>query len=213
MQYACALTLIRSSLLATFGSCMQLLLAVTLERRQRHFHARCSLHPGEQLRVRHLSRGTVGVPYGGSNVTTDLCTAERARSARLRSLLQRLRCAIPAGVPAREGQRSSLDAVSSSQRLEAVAPHPRPVLEQDVVLGSGAQMRHVLRVAEGCEVGGTGRVRWCADRKNPPSHLSAQLRCRQPASTHINTSNRGTTNMFAHGCEQGMKIKMLLVWE
>ena len=143
-----SLTLLCSSLLATFACCVLFLLAVALDRRERHIRVRRRLHLRQECRIGDSPRCTIGIANGGSYVTTDLCAAECAWSAAACSLLQRLRCVIPAAMPLREQCRSAGYTVASSERFESVTPRARSVLEEDVMLGLGTEMRHGCVVEE-----------------------------------------------------------------
>jgi hypothetical protein len=148
-----SLTLLCSSLLAAFACRVQFLLAVALDRRERHIRVGRRLHLRQECRVGHSPRCAIGIANGGGNVTTDLCAAECAWSAAAHSLLQRLRRAIPSAMPRGEQCRSAGYTMASSERLEAVTPLAWSVLEEDVMLGIGAEMRHGCVVEEQSEDG------------------------------------------------------------
>jgi hypothetical protein len=51
-------------------------------------------------------------------------------------------------MPLGQAPRSSRDGVTSSERFEAATPHTRSILEEDVMLGFGAEMGHGCLVGE-----------------------------------------------------------------
>lgn len=85
---------------------------------------------------------TVGGEYGGTYVTADLRSAEQRCFACACLPLQRGRRAVPAIVPVTYDICSSLDCVTTSKRNEAATSVAWSILEEDVVLGFGAVVRH-----------------------------------------------------------------------
>jgi hypothetical protein len=85
---------------------------------------------------------TVGGEYGGAYVSADLCCSEHASFAGACLALQRHRAAVPALVPALHCPRASCYNVTGSESGKAASGVVWSVLEEDVVLGFGAEMRH-----------------------------------------------------------------------
>jgi hypothetical protein len=85
---------------------------------------------------------TVGSQDGGAHVSADLCSAQHAWPAGTRLLLQRGRRAIPALMPALHCPRAAIDCMSSSECSEGASGVMWRVVEEDVVLGLGAEVRH-----------------------------------------------------------------------
>jgi hypothetical protein len=80
---------------------------------------------------------------GRTHVSADLRWCERWWSARSLLLLQRLRCTVPSIVPVADDICASLHRVTTSESGEAVSGRAWSVLEEDRVLGVGAEVRHV----------------------------------------------------------------------
>ena len=87
---------------------------------------------------------------GLADVLLDLLCAEEACLAAASLALQRGRRAVPPRVPAGEGSLSPSDCVAARESREAASAVTWCVLEEDVMLGLGAEMRH------GGEEGGGG---------------------------------------------------------
>jgi hypothetical protein len=145
-------------------SCSKLLLAVALQRTEGHIDACFLPHRWQQLGVVYCLVRAVGGEDGGAHVSADLCFAQYAWSARARVLLQRGSCAVPMAMPAADDPRPSLHCVASSESGEAASRVMRSILEEDVMLGLGAEVRHGC-VESGLRVGsGSGR-RWLGKRE------------------------------------------------
>src|SRR4051812_35416728 len=84
----------------------------------------------------------IGGEEGGADVTADLCSVEYTCLAAACFALQRGRGAIPALMPALHCSSAASDGVASSECREAVSGGVRSVLQEDVMLGLGAEMRH-----------------------------------------------------------------------
>jgi hypothetical protein len=144
----CALTLVCCPLLALFVSPTQLLLAVALQRAKGNLAACFLPHFWQQLRVVYGVMRAVGGEEGGAHVSADLRFAQHAWSARTRLLLQRGRRAVPALMPTRDCAAAPGHCVASGKCAEGASGIVWSVLEQDVMLGLGAEMRHGCRVHE-----------------------------------------------------------------
>jgi hypothetical protein len=84
----------------------------------------------------------VGGEDGGAYVTADLCSAEHTCLAAACLALQRDSAAVPPAMPLAHHLASALHCVATSKRGEAASGVMRSVLEEDVMLGVGAEMRH-----------------------------------------------------------------------
>ena len=84
----------------------------------------------------------VGGEDGSAYVSADLCSAQRSWSAAALPSLQGVRRAVPALMPPRDGGAAAGYAMARSERGEAVGSVVWSVLEEDVVLGLGAEVRH-----------------------------------------------------------------------
>jgi len=83
----------------------------------------------------------VGGEYRRTDVTADLGCSECACLAAATPPLQRLRSAIPATVPALHRSRTTCDCVSCGESSEAASGVVCSVVEEDVMLGVGAEVR------------------------------------------------------------------------
>jgi hypothetical protein len=124
-----------------------------LQRAQGELLARFALHLWQQIGVVDGAMRAVGGEDWGTHVSAHLCSAEDAWSALARTLLQRGRRAIPPLMPPQQHPPSALHRVAARERSEATSGVARSVLEEDVVLGFSAEVRHCyeengLRVGE-----------------------------------------------------------------
>ncbi len=84
----------------------------------------------------------VGGEDGRAYVSADLCSAQHAWSARARLFLQRGSRPVPSLMPHAQQSLSALHCVTSSKRGEAASVVVWSVLQEDVMLGLGAEVRH-----------------------------------------------------------------------
>ena len=96
----------------------------------------------------------VGGKDGGAYVSADLCSAQRTWSAAALLPFQRGRRAIPARMPALHSSPATRNCVAGSERGEAASGVVWRVLEEDVMLGLGAEMRHGVAVLQPSECRG-----------------------------------------------------------
>jgi hypothetical protein len=84
---------------------------------------------------------TIGGDNGVQHILLHLLFTQYAWSAADRPVLQRFKGVIPAVVPVAHGV-SAVDSVPSGERGEAASGVICRVLEEDVMLGLGAELRH-----------------------------------------------------------------------
>ena len=123
----------------------ELFFAVAAKSLNAHLGSSGSAHPWQQVWVVDGAMRAVGVADGSGDVSCHLCSTEQARSAWAAALLQRGWRAIPPAVPQAEQSLSSFHCMATGKSCEGPSGVIWRVLEEDVVLDVGAQMRH------GCE--------------------------------------------------------------
>lgn len=141
-----ALTFLCGSLLAMLVARSELIVSVALQGSERQLLASRRVNLWQHVCVVDGTMRAVGGEDGRTHVSADLCWCEHARSARARKLLQRGRAAVPALVPAPHRALSTRDGVASSQCGEVVLTAVCAVLEEYVMLGLCAEVRHVVAV-------------------------------------------------------------------
>jgi hypothetical protein len=129
-------------------SCSELLLPVSAQGAEGELLARLALHLRQQVGVADGAMRAVGGESRRTDVTTDLCAAQHAWSAAACLLLQRGRRPIPALMPSADGSLSSLHTMATGECSEAVSAAAWSVLEEDGVLGVGAEVRRHGAVRE-----------------------------------------------------------------
>jgi len=120
----------------------QLLLAVSSHSSQAHIFSSGGAHASQQVWVVDGAMCAIRRSYRGGDVSRHLRSAQHARSPRARTLLQRSGRAVPLPVPEAEQTRSSLHCMATSECRKAASGVAWRVLEEDVVLGFGAEVRH-----------------------------------------------------------------------
>jgi hypothetical protein len=137
-----ALTLLCCSLDAACAARSKRLLAVALHCPQRHLSACVLAHRVDERCVAHQAMRAVGPTDGSGYVLLHLSAAECALFAAACSSLQRLRRAVPARVPPLHCALATAHTMSRSERSKAAGTALWSILEEDVVLGFGAELRH-----------------------------------------------------------------------
>jgi len=84
--------------------------------------------------------GAVGGEDRGAHVSADLCCAERTWPAAACLALQRGRAAVPAFEPAAQYLTPAFDCMAASECGEAATGVVWSVLEEDLLLGLGAEV-------------------------------------------------------------------------
>lgn len=109
----------------------------------------------------------VGGEDGSAYVSADLRSAEQWCLARACLPLQRESCAVPPRMPPLYRAPSSLDCVASGECCEAASGVVCSVLEEDVMLSFGAEVRHYVLESEQSRQRASGTPsRWAARKTN-----------------------------------------------
>lgn len=119
----------------------------------------------------------VGSEDWGTHESADLCSAQRMRSARACSLLQRVGGAIPPLVPPLHCPRASCYSVAARECGEAASSVVRSILEEDVMLGLGAEVRHGCVESEPADRSASGREGGLDGAERDLSHASLPHTC------------------------------------
>ena len=140
LSTAVALTLVCCPLHASLLLRSQLLLAVVLQSPKGELLACRRLHARQQVGVVDSAMRAVGGEDRGAHVTADLCSAERACLAA--ACLALRSATVPSQPPAPHSLVSALNCVAARECGEAASGVVWSVLEEDVMLRLGTEVRH-----------------------------------------------------------------------